>query len=84
MPLAPMGNLSFESLYDDKLAKRDNETIFATAAPRNVVAGLPAESRFDQQKQVKMLHDYGYTPRQIAQTLNISLGEVDLILKLSD
>jgi hypothetical protein len=29
-----------------------------------------------------MLANYGYTPRQIAQNLNITVGEVDLLLKL--
>ncbi len=42
----------------------------------------PAVSGLDLRKQVEMMSDYGYTPRQIAQSLNITLGEVDLMLSL--
>jgi hypothetical protein len=77
LALAPMGNLSFDSLYDDQPARHNNETIVAT--PPDPVK---TDSRLDLQKQIEMLDNYGYSTRQIAQSLNITVGEVDLILKL--
>ncbi|MDR1964610.1 MAG: hypothetical protein LBQ50_12585 [Planctomycetaceae bacterium] len=76
LPLQRTTNLSFGSLYDDELAERERGKVFAVAAPAH------SSSRLDLQKQVEMLHNYGYTPRQIAQSLNVTVGEVDLMLKL--
>jgi hypothetical protein len=81
-PLQRPENLSFGSLYDDKLAEREHGEVFAVAAASR--SGLPSipDSRLDLQKQIEMLDNYGYSSRQIAQSLNITVGEVDLLLKL--
>jgi hypothetical protein len=85
-PLQKPENLSFGSLYDDELAKREHEEVFAVAAPSRTTPTATSDSQLDLQlnlqKQIEMLANYGYTPRQIAQSLNITVAEVDLLLKL--
>lgn len=81
-PLQKPENPSFGSLYDDELAEREHGKVFAVAAASPVNSQPTADSRLDLQKQIEMLANYGYTPRQIAQNLNITVGEVDLLLKL--
>lgn len=89
-PLQKQENLSFNSLYDDELVEREHGKVFAVAAPSAAPSPAPSaanpkpttDSRLDLQKQIAMLTNYGYTPRQIAQSLNITVGEVDLLLKL--
>ena len=36
----------------------------------------------DKRRQVEMLTDYGYTPKQIAQDLDLTIGEVELMISL--
>jgi len=36
----------------------------------------------DKRRQVEMLTDYGYSPKQIAEDLNITVGEVELMINL--
>ncbi len=74
LPLSPPSlpgeksvSLPVKLLYEDNL----------TSQPA-AVAGSPLDLR----KQVEMMSDYGYSPRQIAQSLNITQGEVDLMLSL--
>ncbi|MDR0610689.1 MAG: hypothetical protein LBG58_11305 [Planctomycetaceae bacterium] len=81
-PLQKPENQSFGSLYDDKLAEREHEEVFAVAAPSRSNSPPTSASRLDLQKQIEMLDNYGYSPRQIAQSLNMTVGEVDLLLKL--
>jgi hypothetical protein len=81
-PLQKPENLSFGSLYDDELAEREHEEVFAVAAASRSGQPPTSGSRLDLQKQIEMLDNYGYSSRQIAQSLNITVGEVDLLLKL--
>jgi hypothetical protein len=87
-PLQKPENLSLGSLYDDGLATREHGKIFAVATTPHTnyttTTNSQHDSQHDLQKQIKMLDNYGYTPRQIAQSLNITVGEVDLLLKLKD
>ena len=41
-----------------------------------------AAAPFDKRRQVEMLADYGYTPKQIAQDLDLTVGEVELMISL--
>ncbi len=78
--------LSMETLYDDGLAQREGGELFAVAgvATEAPVRTVPPElgSHLELRRQVELLSDYGYTPRQIAQSLDITVGEVDLVLNL--
>ncbi len=110
---AQQSGLSFSSLFDDELADRQGESVFAVAGPGKGASAkeeVPAyktpiieqphpsqaakdaspENRFaaelgshlERRKQVEMLADYGYSSRQIAQNLNLTIGEVELMLNL--
>lgn len=80
-PLQKQENLSFNSLYDDELADREHGKVFAVANSSTNPQPI-TDSHLNLQKQIEMLANYGYSPRQIAQNLNITVGEVDLLLKL--
>lgn len=56
----------------------------AQNAPRDIKAALSdvERAKLDHRQQVEMLDDYGYSPNDIAQNLNITVGEVELILSL--
>lgn len=93
------GALSLESLYDNGLADRAGEKLFAVAgmtpsgtlretvkfpvAP-SAITEPKRETHRDLRKQVEMMADYGHSSREIAQSLEITAGEVDLILSLRD
>jgi hypothetical protein len=58
---------------------------------QNRTVGLPIESLFNesadntnipQKKQIEMLANYGYNTKQIAQNMNMTIGEVEMILSL--
>jgi hypothetical protein len=83
-PLQKPDNLSLGSLYDDELAEREHRKVFAVAASAPANPQPTNNSSPDLQKQIEMLNNYGYTSRQIAQSLNITVGEVDLLLKLKE
>ena len=86
--------LSVTSLFDDNLVKRHEEPewplhhpsvpvyqtplIEQSALPKLISEAAP----FDKRRQVAMLTDYGYTPKQIAQDLDLTVGEVELMLSL--
>ncbi len=76
--------LSVGSLFDDNVAARDE---MARARGNVITAGspkptMPPDSHVELRRQIELLSDYGYSPRQIAQSLEISVGEVDLVLNL--
>ncbi|GHT17891.1 hypothetical protein FACS1894189_4680 [Planctomycetales bacterium] len=64
-------SISLASVYEDNPTPAQPEN-------RKPVPG----SHLNLRKQVELLSDYGYEPQQIAHSLDISLGEVDLMLKL--
>lgn len=68
--------LSLDTLYQEAHVEQGVPTQANGSNPS--VAG----SRLALRKQVEMLADYGYTANQIAQNLNITIGEVDLMLSL--
>ena len=105
--------LSLNSLYDNELAERVGEKVFAVAGvvtgvkeaenPRSATGSItmpitaerasagPTSTRqpikgshLYLRKEVEMMSDYGHTPRQIAQSLDITVDEVDLMLSLRD
>lgn len=74
--------LSIDSLYEG----RSNPNTGKPLPPGGLFDEKPLTgkggSRLALRKQVEMLADYGYTANQIAQNLNITVGEVDLMLSL--
>lgn len=86
--------LPLDALYDDKLTDREGGELFAVAgvsaesrsvgAEVSTTAAPPREigSHLELRRQVELMSDYGYTPRQIAQSLDLTVGEVDLMLNL--
>ncbi len=81
----PRESLPLTSLYADDLESIQDGRATPPLTPVEKSGTPPfavAGSHLDLRKQVEMMSDYGYTPRQIAQSLNITQGEVDLMLNL--
>ena len=86
--LVPLTNEPVPSLGSSVPAYQ-TPLIEQSAQPRSVSESLP-DTRFiseaalplDKRRQVAMLTDYGYTPKQIAQDLNLTVGEVELMINL--
>lgn len=97
-PHRSSGGLSLDSLYGQERENRKEEAVFSMTGartfdrkrkggPETPPVAFPQQflkegSRLALRKQVEMLADYGYTANQIAQNLNITVGEVDLMLSL--
>lgn len=76
--------LSIDSLYDHEPGRLSGAVALGPNASPSPAASKSSRngSRLELRKQVEMLADYGYTANQIAQNLNITVGEVDLMLSL--
>ncbi|MCL2743023.1 MAG: hypothetical protein FWE67_04150 [Planctomycetaceae bacterium] len=76
----PHNALSLETLYNDGTYTGGNFTVHNKS---DKAVPEPASSpHLSLRKQVELLADNGCTANQIAQTLNITVGEVDLMLNL--
>ena len=91
--VARQPGLPMTSLFEDNLMGRhdepesmlDRSSIPAYQTPL-IEQSAPAISEvaapYDKRRQVAMLSDYGYTPKQIAQDLDLTVGEVELMISL--
>ena len=92
--------LALSSLFDDNLVPMRNETTIKLAAVPSHQTSLieqsirpqttmdrfmsDATAKLDTRSQVEMLDNYGYTPKQIAEDLNLTVEEVQLIISLKN
>jgi hypothetical protein len=68
----PVG-LSIDSLFNDPASHTTTATTTTSSNSAN-------NTNMPNRKQIEMLSNYGYSTKEIAQNLNIPIGEVDLIL----
>lgn len=81
-PKRSANGLSVETLYQNDLR---GDSVELSDPPARHVPQLPSSgSHLTLRKQVEMLAQSGYTANQIAQHLNITVGEVDLMLSLKN
>ena len=76
-----------QTAVEDNVSGPQFHTLFESQGKQQaktaaVPSGLETLDRLDFRQQVFLLFDYGYQPKEIAEQLNRTLGEVETILNL--
>ena len=74
--------LSLSSLFENNLVpQRDEPSPLAESTIGYRLASILGDSP-DIQREIEMRNDFGYSPKQIAEDLNLTVGEVELRISL--
>ena len=79
-PVAALGLSSIPTYQTPLIEQTTTPKPVAETSMNRFVSELGAS--FDLQREVEMRNDFGYTPKQIAEDLNITVGEVELRINL--
>lgn len=78
----PRNALSLDTLYNGTTYKNSGTSAARDTVSSSTASEIELSSHLSLRRQAETLADSGYTANQIAQTLNITVGEVDLMLSL--